>query len=54
MDFEPIETEGIVVDHANSGFKLAPVVIDSMRSDEVLVEMKYSGICFTVSPQYDG
>ena len=45
----PLKTEGLVVERPNSGFKLMPVVLENMRSDEVLVEMKYSGICHTVS-----
>lgn len=48
-DLLPLETEGLVVESSNDGFKLMPVTLDDMRSDEVLVEMKYSGICHTVS-----
>lgn len=48
MDFSPIETEGLVVESEGSGFQLTPIILDSMLPDEVLVEMKYSGICHTV------
>ncbi|OIW30444.1 NAD(P)-binding protein [Coniochaeta ligniaria NRRL 30616] len=43
----PLETEGLVTESSKAGFKLMPVILDDMRSDEVLVEMKYSGICHT-------
>ena len=44
-----IETEAFVVDKPNAPFKLTPIIIDEMRDDEYLIEMKYSGICHTVS-----
>jgi len=44
-----IETEAFVVDSPNAPFKLTPIVLDEMREDEFLIEMKYSGICHTVS-----
>lgn len=44
-----IETEALVVDEPNAPFKLTPIVLDEMRDNEFLVEMKYSGICHTVS-----
>ena len=44
-----IETEAFVVDAPNAPFKLTPIIIDEMRDDEFLIEMKYSGICHTVS-----
>lgn len=44
-----IETEAFVVDSPNAPFKLTPIILDEMREDEFLVEMKYSGICHTVS-----
>ncbi|KAI9371910.1 chaperonin 10-like protein [Aspergillus egyptiacus] len=47
MEFSPIKTEGIVVEKPGSGFQRMPVVLDNMRPDEVLVEIKYSGICHT-------
>jgi len=42
-----IETEAFVVDSPNAPFKLTPIVLDEMREDEFLIEMKYSGICHT-------
>lgn len=44
-----IETEAFVVDAPGAPFKLTPIILDEMRSDEFLIEMKYSGICHTVS-----
>jgi hypothetical protein len=46
-----IETEAFVVDSPNAPFKLTPIVLDEMREDEFLIEMKYSGICHTVGGQ---
>lgn len=43
--FRNIETVAFVVREPKAGFELVPVVLDEVRSDEVLVEMKYSGIC---------
>jgi hypothetical protein len=43
-----IETEAFVVDAPNAPFKLTPIILDEMREDEYLIEMKYSGICHTV------
>lgn len=40
-----IETEALVVMEPKADFKLQPIVLDEIREDEVLVEMKYSGIC---------
>lgn len=37
-----------VTDHAKAGFKLRPIYLDEVRDDELLIEMKYSGICHTV------
>ncbi|KAH8892174.1 NAD(P)-binding protein [Thozetella sp. PMI_491] len=47
MEFTTIETEGLVVEEPGSGFKLLPVSLHDMKQDEILVEMKYSGICHT-------
>jgi len=43
-----IETEAFVVDAPNAPFKLTPIILDEIREDEFLIEMKYSGICHTV------
>jgi Zn-dependent alcohol dehydrogenase len=47
-----IETEAFVVDAPNAPFTLTPIILDEMRQDEFLIEMKYSGICHTVSTQH--
>jgi Zn-dependent alcohol dehydrogenase len=43
-----METEAFVVDSPNAPFELTPVILDEMREDEYLIEMKYTGICHTV------
>jgi Zn-dependent alcohol dehydrogenase len=43
-----IETEAFVVESPNAPFKLTPIILDEMREDEFLIEMKYTGICHTV------
>ncbi|KAH6629378.1 chaperonin 10-like protein [Boeremia exigua] len=45
--FRDIETVALVVTEAKADFKLQPIILDEIRDDEVLVEMKYSGICHT-------
>lgn len=50
MNFlQQIETDALVVDEAKKDFQLKRVIMGPIRPDEVLVEMKYSGICHTVS-----
>ena len=44
-EFRDIETVALVVKEAKAEFELQPVILDEVREDEVLVEMKYSGIC---------
>ena len=44
----PIETEAIVVEAPGAELRMTPILIDELRPDEVLVEMKYSGLCHTV------
>ena len=44
-----IETIAYVVHNPKEAFVLEDVVLDEMRDDEVLVDMKFSGICHTVS-----
>lgn len=39
------ETEALVVMGPKAEFKLQSIILDEIRDDEVLVEMKYSGIC---------
>ncbi|KAI0475835.1 GroES-like protein [Xylariaceae sp. FL0804] len=40
-----METEALVVHRAGGDFEMTPIILDEVRPDEVLVEMKYSGIC---------
>lgn len=48
MSFTNIETEAFVVNNPGDDFKLTPIVLDEVRGNEILVEIKYSGICHTV------
>lgn len=48
MSFTNIATEALVVAKPGDDFKLTPIILDEVRGNEVLVEMKYSGICHTV------
>lgn len=43
-----IDTIAYVVHNPKEDFVLEDVVLDEMRDDEVLVDMKFSGICHTV------
>lgn len=49
MSTTNIETEALVVSKPGDDFKLTPIILDEVRGNEVLVDMKYSGICHTVS-----
>lgn len=49
MSLTNIETEALVVTKPGDDFRLTPITLDEIRGNEVLVEMKYSGICHTVS-----
>lgn len=42
------DTEAFVVMKPGDDFKMTPIVLDEVRDDEFLIEMKYSGICHTV------
>ncbi len=44
----PLQTEALVVQEPKADFTLTNITLDEVRPDEVLVEMKYSGICHTV------
>ena len=44
-----IETVAYVVEYAGADLTLADVVLDGPKGNEYLIEMKYSGICHTVS-----
>lgn len=43
-----IHTQAYVVSHKGAPFVLQDVILDEVRPDEVLVEMKYTGLCHTV------
>lgn len=44
-----IVSKAYVVEAQGAPFVLKDVVLDAVLPDEVLVEMKYTGICHTVS-----
>lgn len=44
-----IPTEALVVESVGADFEMTPIILADMNDDEVLVEIKYSGICHTVS-----
>lgn len=44
----PFETKALVVQEPKAEFEMTTITLDEVRPDEVLVEMKYSGICHTV------
>lgn len=46
-----VQTIGWVVHDVKQDFVLEELTLDEMRDDELLVDMKYSGICHTVGPQ---
>jgi len=48
-EFKDIETIGWVVHDAKQPFKLEELILDGPQDDELLVDMKFSGICHTVS-----
>jgi Zn-dependent alcohol dehydrogenase len=43
-----IHTKAFVVPSLGSPFVLMDVILDEVRQNEVLVDMKYTGICHTV------
>lgn len=43
-----ISTQAFVVNELGAPFKLQDIVLDELHADEVLVEIKYTGICHTV------
>lgn len=43
-----IPTKALVVDQPRGPFVLQDVVLDEVRGDEVLVDVKYTGLCHTV------
>ena len=45
----PLQTEALVVQEPKADLTLIDITLDEVRPDEVLVEIKYSGICHTVT-----
>lgn len=45
----PLRTEALVVSKPGGSFEMTPIQLQDLRPDEILVEMKYSGVCHTVS-----
>ena len=43
-----IPTTAFVVEKPGAPFVLQDVILDEVRANEVLVEMKYTGLCHTV------
>lgn len=43
-----ISTRALVVREAGAPFVLTDIILDGIRDNEVLVEMKYTGLCHTV------
>lgn len=48
IPLKDIRTKALVVEEVNAPFKMMDVILDEVRSDELLIEMKYSGVCHTV------
>lgn len=44
----PVQTSALVVREPKADFTMTTITLDEVRADEILVEMKYSGICHTV------
>ncbi|OAP54228.1 hypothetical protein AYL99_11329 [Fonsecaea erecta] len=42
-----IRTKALVVEEVNAPFKMMDIILDEVRDDELLIEMKYSGVCHT-------
>jgi Zn-dependent alcohol dehydrogenase len=47
-EFGKVSTKAYVVDELGAPFKLQDIILDELHADEVLVEIKYTGICHTV------
>ncbi|OAA52998.1 Alcohol dehydrogenase superfamily, zinc-type [Cordyceps fumosorosea ARSEF 2679] len=46
-ELKQLQTHAYVVDKLGAPFVLRDVVLDEVRDDEVLIEMKYTGLCHT-------
>ena len=47
-----MDTVALVVTEPRVDFKLQPIMLDEIREDEVHVEMKFSGICASLSARF--
>lgn len=47
--FTNIQTKAYVVDAKGAPFILRDVILDQVHNNELLVEIKYTGLCHTVS-----
>lgn len=45
-----LKTLAVVIDQPKADFKLTPIILDEVRPNEVLVEMRYSGLCKLTYP----
>lgn len=46
--YKNVKTQALVVNEPKADFKLETVYLDEVRGDELLIDMKFSGICHTV------
>ena len=49
LPLKDIPTKALVVERPGASFVLTDIILDEVRDDEVLVEMKYTGLCHTVN-----
>jgi len=47
-----IQTKALVVNSPGQPFTLQDIVLDEVRTNELLVEMLYTGVCHTVCAHY--
>ena len=47
-----IQTKALVVNSPGQPFTLQDIVLDEVRTNELLVEMLYTGVCHTVCARY--
>ena len=50
VGWRDIKTVALVVEEPKADFTLKPIILDEIRPDEILIEMKYSGICMPGDP----
>lgn len=46
--FSNIKTRALVVTEPKADFSMQTIYLDEVRPDEILIDMKFSGICHTV------